>query len=458
MCKSCFRLLLIPCCVVICVSLTQTLTGATLCVDPHQFGCYSTIQAAVNAASPNDVIKVAAGTYKEYVTIGIPLSLIGEDTESTIVNAAGKAHGFFVDGYDHAGLKNVTIEHFTVENADFEGILVVSAADVQIRHNEVKDNDATPGLNFTGEATGCPGQPGNGIYENDETGDCGGAIHLVGTSHSVVSENVITGNADGVLISDETEESHDNVIVKNTVKDNPLECGIVLASHPPAGHTTKPYAPHHGVNNNTVAENVSIGNGVKIGGSGAGLFSDGMGTGHVVGNLILRNVLVGNGLGGVAMHSHVGPAFGLPADNFYGNVIIGNYIAKNLADTFDTATPGSVGININSGDGGSPIYGTVISYNVIREEDVDIAINTPAEVDIHLNDLRGGKIGVADVCAFDKATVCKGKIIATENYWGCHDGPGAAGCTTVSGSKITFDPWLREPVRNEDHHDGEDHN
>jgi hypothetical protein len=159
-----------------------------------------------------------------------------------------------------------------------------------------------------------------------------------------------------------------------------------------------PYAPHFGVNNNTVAENVSSGNGVKIGGSGVGLFSDGNGAGTVAGNLIIRNTLIGNGLGGVALHTHVGPAFKLPPDNFYGNVIIGNYIAKNLADQADTATPGNVGININSGGGGTPVLGTVISYNVIREEDVDIAVNTPGEVDIHLNDLGGDKIGVADVC------------------------------------------------------------
>src|SRR6202035_1926941 len=145
----------------------------------------------------------------------------------------------------------------------------------------------------------------------------------------------------------------------------------------------------------------SSGNGVKIGGSGVGLFSDGNGAGTVAGNVVIRNTLIGNGLGGVALHTHVGPAFKLPADNFYGNVIIGNYIAKNLADQADTATPGSVGININSGDGGSPVVGTVITGNLIRDEDVDIAVNTPAQVDTHLNDLLGGKVGVADVCAFD---------------------------------------------------------
>ena len=441
-----FRPLLIPCCVVLYMSLAQTLAAATLCVNPHRSGCYATIQAAVNHASAYDVISVAAGTYKEYVTVGIPVSIVGAGAESTIVDAANLPHGFFVDGFDHHGLAEVTIAGFTVENALFEGILVVSASQVTIRNNHINDNDTSPGLIFTAATTGCPDQPGSGTYETDETGDCGGALHLVGTSHSIVSGTLMTGNADGVLISDETAESYDNLLIHNTVKDNPLECGIVLASHPPAGHASPPYAPHYGVNNNTVAENVSSGNGVKIGGSGVGLFSDGNGSGTVAGNLIVRNTLIGNGLGGVALHTHVGPAFGLPLDNFYGNVIIGNFIAKNLPDQGDTATPGNVGININSGGGGTPVRGTVISYNVIRDEDVDIAVNTPGEVDIHLNDLGGDKIGVADVCAFDKATVCTGSIDATYNYWGCHDGPGAAGCTTVSGSDISFAPWLRKPL------------
>jgi hypothetical protein len=74
------------------------------------------------------------------------------------------------------------------------------------------------------------------------------------------------------------------------------------------------------------------------------------------------------------------------------------------------------------------------------------AVNTPAEVDIHLNDLRGGKIGVADVCALDGATICTGSIDATENYWGCPHGPGGHGCTTASGSDIRFAPWLKNPI------------
>jgi hypothetical protein len=441
---------LFVCCAAVLAAVGQAAAAGTLCVNPAgSHDCFSSIQAAVNHASANDVINVAAGTYKEEVVIGIPLAILGAGANLSIIDATNLAHGIFVDGYDNPGLKQVTIAGLTVQNALFEGMLLVSVSDVTIRDNHILNNDQSSGLGFTGAPTGCPNQPGDGIYENDETGDCGGALHLIGAANSIVSGNLIIGNADGVLVSDETAESHDNLLIHNTVKDNPLECGIVLASHPPTGHTSPPFAPHHGVDNNTVAENVSTGNGVKIGGSGAGLFSDGDGQGRVSGNVIINNTLTNNGLGGVALHTHVGPAFKLPADNMSGNKIIGNIIAGNLADQADTATPGRVGININSGDGGSPVRGTVISDNVIRDEDIDIAVNTPAEVDIHLNNLEGGKIGVGDVCAFDGASICTGSLDVTENYWGCALGPGAPGCTTFDAARILFTPWLRKPVGND---------
>ncbi len=441
-----FRLSLIAGCL-LTFAAGQAAQANTLCVNPSgSHGCYSSIQTAVNNASANDIINVATGTYNEEVDIGKSLSIIGAGAGASVIDASNLAHGIFVDGYDHPGLRNVTVAGFTVKNALYEGVLVVSAKDVTIRDNRIVNNDTTPGLAFTGALIGCPGQPGNEVYETDETGDCGGALHLVGTVGSVVSSNVITGNADGVLISDETAESHHNLLIDNIIKNNPLECGIVLASHPRSGNTAPPFAPHHGVDHNTVAENVSVGNGVQIGGAGVGIFSDGAGQGRVANNVIIHNVLNGNGLGGVTLHTHVGPAFGLPADNMNGNMIIGNSIAGNLADLFDTATPGRVGININSGGGGSPVHGTIISQNTISNEDVDIAINTPAEVDIHLNDLRGGKKGVADVCALDGASICTGTIDATENYWGCPAGPGGPGCTSASGSNIDFTPWLGKPV------------
>jgi hypothetical protein len=442
------RSVLIAVCAISLCTQCHTAAASPLCVNPGGTGgCFASIQAAVNHASSHDVIRVKPGTYKEFVTIGISLSILGDGAGNAIIDATGLAHGIFVDGFDNPGLNDVTIAGLTVKNARFEGILLVSATDVIVRNNHILDNDQSQGLAFTGAPMGCPDQPGNGVYENDETGDCGGALHLVGVANS---DNVITGNADGVLISDETGESHRNLFTHNIVTDNPLECGIVLASHPPAGHTAPPFAPHFGVDNNTVAFNVSDNNGVKIGGAGAGMFSDGMGQGRVSGNVIIHNELKHNGLGGVALHTHVGPIFGLPPDDMSGNQILDNDIEGNLADQADTATPGRVGININSGGGGSPVRGTVIARNVISDEDVDVAINTPANVDVHLNDLLGEKIGVANVCAFDKAANCSGTIDATQNWWGCDDGPGNQACSSVSGANITFNPWLHKPVQGDD--------
>lgn len=424
------------CAALIAVS-SQSVAAKTLCVNPvGSNGCYKTISSAVAAASAWDVINVWPGTYKEDVVIGMPLSLIGSGAGLSIIDATGQANGVFVDGFDHPGLSDVIVAGFTVKNAQWEGVLVVSANDVTIRDNVIRHNTQAPAV-FTGAPTGCSGQP---AFELDETGDCGGGLHLIGVWESVVSGNTITQNDDGILVSDESGISHDILITHNHVFNNPGECGIVLASHPPVGAIG---SPHNGITHITVSENDVENNGVQVGGAGVGIFSDGNGQGTNSRNVIIHNRLIGNGLGGVALHTHVGPNFGLPADDMAANQIIGNYIAYNLADTFDTATGGNVGININSGGGGSPVVGTIIAQNIITNEDIDVAVNTPAWVTVHENELLGGKVGVANVCTLDDPS-CKGGSIATDNFWGCAKGPGAYGCSTTSGPNLVFTPWLTQ--------------
>ncbi len=50
---------------------------------------YSTIQAAVNAASPGDTITVRSGTYRENITISKAITLTAENYDS---RASGKKH------------------------------------------------------------------------------------------------------------------------------------------------------------------------------------------------------------------------------------------------------------------------------------------------------------------------------------------------------------------------------
>lgn len=400
------------------------LFAATLCVNPGgTSGCFAKIGDAVAAAAKNDTIQVAAGTYAEDVVIGKPLSLVGAGWSSTIINAKGLANGVYVDGLDHPGLTNVVVFGFTVKNANFEGILVTNASNVTIASNRIVANDQSIDLV---DGT-CPGIP---IFETLEGFDCGEGIHLLGVHHSTVSGNVVTNNAGGILISDDTGPTHHNVITRNVVTNNPDDCGITLASHPPATNPVsgKPL----GVYNNTISENVSSKNGLAVGGAGAGvgIFDSVPGAANY-GNVVTHNRLTDNGLPGVAMHSHA------PGQNLNDNVIVGNVISGNGADTDDTATPGPTGINVNNGFGGSPVRGTVISQNVISNEDVDVAVRTVSSVNVNLNQLLGSGTGVANLG--------NGPVQAVENWWGCAGGPGSLGCTTVSGPKVAFTPWLVAP-------------
>lgn len=434
-------------CGVLFAVFSQSASAETLCVNSAgSHGCFTTIAAAVAHATNYADIQVAPGTYNEDVTISKPLSLLGAGPGKSVIDATGLSNGIVIDGYSHPGLAHVTIAGFTVEHALWEGILVMSASQVIIRDNDISSDDKA-GPVFTGAPNGCPGQP---AFETDETGDCGGALHLMGVAYSVVSGNTMTNSADGLLISDETAESHDNLIIRNSVSNNPLDCGLTLASHPPVGSSPPYFAPHHGVDRNTLSENIVSGNGVQVQGAGVGLFSDGAGPGKVHGNVISHNILTGNGIGGVALHSHVGPVFGAPADDMNGNIITGNYVSGNGADNGDTATPGTVGIQISSGGGGTPVQGTIITGNVIWNEDYDIAVNTPGTVRAHDNDLypSGMRVGLGNICAFDSAP-CTGSVDATENYWGCKAGPGAASCSAATGPQVSVVPWLKEPAGNE---------
>lgn len=394
--------------------------AATLCVNPGATnGCYGSIKAAVQAASPTDTVNVAKGTYKETVIIDKALSLIGADRNSTIIDASGLANGVYVDGLDYPGISNVAVKGFKIQNANFEGILLANVSNATIVGNWVINNDKA--LNVT-DGT-CPGLPS---FETSEGFDCGEGIHVMGADHSIIANNTSESNSGGILISDETAQTHDNVIVGNVVRNNAADCGITMASHPPAAISNS--SVPLGIMHNTVANNQVVHNGYNPAnsGSGVGIFSPVTG-GTVSGNVVIGNTIMNNGLPGVAFHAHA------PGQFLNDNMIIANQISGNGADTDDAFTPGPTGINVY---GASSITGAVIAENVIQQESYDIVVNTPAQVDINLNNL-GATVGVDNLGT--------GTADAVLNWWGCASGPGASGCASVGGAGVLFAPWLTQP-------------
>ena len=404
--------------------------AATLCVNPSgHFGCKSTISAAVAAAAPGDTIVVTQGTYKEQVTITQSVSLVGIGITQPIIDAKGLSNGIFINGMagaPNAGVANVVVSGFKIRNANFEGILIANASNVTIVNNHVLDNNKS--LDIAGGE--CPGIP---VFETNEGDDCGEGIHLMGADHSSIARNEVEHNSGGILISDETGSSHDNVISENSVHDNPFDCGITMASHGPATSVIPTATVSFGVVHNTVVHNDSFHNGFEVPGAGAGvgIFAPFPGT-TASGNVVFDNTIRNNGLPGVTMHNHAWAPAPAPPVNLNDNVIVGNHISGNAADTADAATPGPTGINLYSV---APVTGTQISQNDIDDEAIGVAYKAPAgQLNVHLNDFERRGIGIDNLGS--------GTVDATENWWGCPLGPQGRGCSTVAGPGVSFTPWL----------------
>ncbi len=296
---------------------------------------YTTIGAAVAAASPNDTIVVCPGVYTEDVVIpaGKPLTLegIGDPT----IDALGKDNGVQVLA------SGSTVEGLTVAYATGEGILVgalpgnpgTTVSDVTIRDNVVADNDRgnpTGALTSSSPYAECNQAPGN------IPGDCGEGIHLLSADDSTVDGNWVTGNSGGILLTDENGPTDGNEISNNETFSNAEDCGITLAGHHAGTLSNGVWSPVSptlgGVFDNTVEENTSLDNGV-LGQGGGVLLATGAPGGAVDDNIVRHNTLSGNGLAGVTVHAHG------PGENLNGNTIRDNTIGTNNLDGDDDFAP-----------------------------------------------------------------------------------------------------------------------
>ena len=283
---------------------------------------------------------------------------------------------------------------------------MANATDVTLVGNKVFDNNKS--LDIADGA--CDGIPS---FETNEGEDCGEGIHLIATDHASVVRNESAYNSGGILLTDETGPNHANLFLK-------IQCMIIRSTVELRLRRTGRQADvpgsglPFGVTDNTISKNEVVRNGNQLPGAGAGvgIFAPFPGTTDA-GNVVINNVLRDNGLPGVTMHNHAAFPSPAPPVNMNDNVIVGNKISGNGRDTEDAETSGPTGINIFSV---APVWGTVISQNEIEDESIDIAFNAPTgQVNAHFNDFDPYSTGVDNIGT--------GTISATENWWGCVQGP-----------------------------------
>ena len=346
---------------------------------------YPTIRSALKAARAWSAVVVCPGVYHEQVVIKKPVALIGlratiDETGVTpkfVVNPPGAGKLTIFAGVVSVS-SNVRIQGFTVKNALGEGILAGGVrgtiSHITITHNMVVHNDLGGGVPPASSYFECQAQ-------GQVPGDCGEGVHFLSVADSQVSGNFIAGNSGGVLLTDETGPTHNNVIENNVVTRNASDCGITVPGYNPAalnkaGQRQPAVA---GVYDNAIVHNVITNNGLK--GEGAGVLFANAGPGTAsYDNLVAGNFIAGNELSGVTMHAHtLAPG---QFEDLSGNKIIGNKIGTNNTGGDPLDAPASptdmktTGVLVFSG--GTTVR-TVIAHNHIFDNKIGIWLSKPVK-------------------------------------------------------------------------------
>src|SRR5216683_5337704 len=338
------------------MSTTPGTSPAALLRVPEEF---ATIQAAVNAARPYDMISIASGVYHEAVIVRTAhLTIRGRDRNSTILDGNFKlSNGFEVIANDVV-LENMTVRHYLGNGFYWEDVQGFRGSYLTAYAN------GDYGVYAFGSNTGqfdhdlAAGQPDSGFY----IGDCH-PCHAIITH--VISEDNALGysgtNAGGdLVIRDSIWRDNMSGIAPNTLDSEP---------NPPEDGTT---IINNLVENNNnfnapakVLEYPSIGNGIVIGGGNNNIIMNNRINGHIYygilivpnidqnfwepsGNVVVNNVITNSGVADLALSA-------LSAGN---NCFSGNRVARTSPPFLQfTHACGSLSAR---GGGGDPSVATVL--------------------------------------------------------------------------------------------------
>jgi len=160
---------------------------------------YSTIQEAIDAASPGDTVFVAAGTYSPStngevfpIRMRNGVSLQGAGAGSTIMDAENTNGVIACDGINIATTK---IDGFTITNGSTNdgGGIYLSYSSVKISNNTITENNATDSGGGIFLYRSFPTISNNAITDNTARGWGGGiSINL---SSGTIANNIISGNS-----------------------------------------------------------------------------------------------------------------------------------------------------------------------------------------------------------------------------------------------------------------------
>lgn len=123
-----------------CVTYFPNVQAVTHFVGGGGAGNFTTIQDAVDAANPGDIVYVYGGTYYENLVVTESLSLVGESRETTAID------GSHVSDTVLLAADWINVTGFSIRGGGgfgwlSAGIRVSGARDIQLKHNNISDSE-----------------------------------------------------------------------------------------------------------------------------------------------------------------------------------------------------------------------------------------------------------------------------------------------------------------------------
>ena len=376
-------------------------------------GCaYSTVQAAVDAADDDDVIKVAAGTYTgvqvrprdDFITTGVisqvvyiskTVSIQGGYTASdwttpdpeanpTTLDAEGQGRVFYITG-------NISP---TVEG------LRITGGDANVLPNTGWGSNHGGGMFIISATTTIRG---NRVYSNSAT--FGGGIALLLSDNAILNENVITNNTSAIgggLIVDSCDYVS---LIGNLIADNDSDLSGGL---------------HVFESDTSLVGNIFSGNKAEYGGGLTLVRNNSTLSGNIVSDNIADDGAGEGGGGGVWVLG------GVPT--FVNNVIADNSAKNGSALLFEDSSARLLHTTIARNSGENPAV-LALEASTIAMTNTIIVSHTSG---IHAND--GNTVTLEATLWHDNGTDYSGNVIHTNDYPG-NPAFSAAGYHLTAGSE-----------------------
>ncbi len=392
-----------------------TVQAATLCVNPRGTGtCFSSIQAAVDAAHDGDTIKVAPGTYAEQVMIDGKSVTIRGAGNGTIIRPSAPATLRSIYTYPAAGVfwpSAISASIIIVKDAPPAGVTIrdLKVDGANVIRLPLTGADRLAGILY-GESAGTIRNVTVDSIKTAGYADRTHAIDLIAATHAVsveIFDSRITDFARNGVVADGgrlTANLHDNIItgppLAGTVQ---VPNGIVFISGAGGNAIGSTIRRLHYINAATSFRSVGIMmfttdlKPVVIENNNVHDVDDGVRPSN--GGIIRNNSLHGNGTGIVfesgALNNHV----------------VNNSIRRNA---HGIQINGVLNPNVDGQD--PPGTGNVARNNCIVRNTSD------------------GVLSYDNTAMFD----------ATNNWWGRRSGPGGIGTGRGDsvGLYVDFTPWL----------------